>query len=353
MTFEPVLPVWLLVVIALVLIGVRMTALYRVLVRTGPGRYRPVVLRWSGLTLAVLMLVVAAARPQLGSADPHPGNSPPTSPGASTANLNVFFVIDRSVDTRVEDFADHTSRMAGIRDDTVALIDQFPRARFSVVEFASRSRELWPLSEDAWSLKPLIQGLSSYTEVPEDAMYQVDAGAANDTLRRALTQARYQHQGSKNVVFYLGCGASGSRAPQTGFTLGDLVAGGAVLGYGTPAGGPIPRGFVDGNLLFMADQKTGVPLTNSIGEDTLKALAGELGVSYFHREKAQTISPVVPAVTADPAPDAAALIASETVERTELYWLFALLAAILVAGEIYLTARDYRRARRAGSDVKT
>lgn len=59
-------------------------------------------------------------------------------------------------------------------------------------------------------------------------MYQVDAGAANDTLHNTLTLARNQHQGSKNVVFYLGCGASGSRAPQTGFTLGDLVAGGAV-----------------------------------------------------------------------------------------------------------------------------
>jgi Ca-activated chloride channel homolog len=352
MTFEPVLPVWLLVTVAVVLIVVRMTALYRVLVRTGPGRYRSVVLRWSGLTLAVLMLVVAGARPGLESKDAHQGERPPTSPAVSTANLNVYFVIDRSVDTRVEDFADRTSRMAGIRDDVVALIDQYPRARFSVIEFASRARELWPLSDDVWSLKPLIQGLSSYTEVPEDAMYQVDAGAADDTLRRTLTQSRYQHQGSKNVVFYLGCGASGSRAPQTGFTLGDLVAGGAVLGYGTPAGGPIPRGFIGGDLVYMADQQSGAPLVNGLGEDTLKALAGELGVSYHHREKGQSISVVVPAVTAGPAPDADLLQASETVERTELYWLFSLLAAALIAVEIYLTARDYRRARRAGSDVK-
>lgn len=127
------------------------------LVRTGPGRYRPVVLRWSGLTLAVLMLVVAAARPGLESKDAHRGDRPPTSPAASTANLNVVFVIDRSVDSRVEDFADHTSRMAGIRDDVAALIDQYPRARFSVIEFASKAREAWPLSDDAWSLKPSLR----------------------------------------------------------------------------------------------------------------------------------------------------------------------------------------------------
>ncbi|WIM89826.1 VWA domain-containing protein [Candidatus Mycobacterium wuenschmannii] len=351
MTFEPVLPVWLLVTIAIVLTGVRMTALYRVLVRTGPGRYRPVVLRWSGLTLAVLMLVVAAARPGLEAKDAHPDSPPPNASAASTANLNVFFVIDRSVDTRVEDFADRTSRLAGIRDDVVALIDQYPRARFSAIGFASKATELWPLSDDAWSLKPLIQGLSSYTEVPEDAMYRVDSGAANDTLRTALTVARSQHKGSKNVVFYLGCGAAGSRAAQTAFTVKDLVSGGAVLGYGTPAGGPIPRGYIDGNLIYMADQQSGAPLTNGIGEDTLKARASDLEVTYHHRDKGQSISPVVPAVTAEPPPDAAPLQASQTVERTELYWLFSLLAATFVAIEIYLTARDYRRARQAGSGV--
>lgn len=103
----------------------------------------------------------------------------------------------------------------------------------------------------------------------------------------------------------------------------------------------------------MADQQSGAPLVNSIGEDTLQALAGELGVTYYHRDKGQSISAVIPSVTAQPSPDAAALLASQTVERTELYWLFSLLAAALVAAEIYLTARDYRRARLAGSDVKS
>lgn len=346
MTFQPLLPVWLLVIIALVLIGVRMTALYRVLVRTGPGRYRAVVLRWSGLTLAVLMLVTAAARPGLEAGDSHRGGRPPRTPAASTANLNVFFVVDRSVDSRVEDFGEHTSRMAGIRADVAALIDQYPRARFSVIEFASTAKELWPLSDDEWSLRPLIEGLSSYTEVPDDAMFHVDAGAANDVLHDTLTRARNQHTGSKNVVFYLGCGASGSRAPQTGFTLGDLVAGGAVLGYGTPAGGPIPRGFIGGNLIYMADQQTKAPLINSIGEDTLKALAGELGVTYYHRDQGASISAVMPSVTADPAPDDNPLVATHTIERTELYWLFAILAAALILAEIYLTIRDYRRTRR-------
>jgi Ca-activated chloride channel family protein len=168
---------------------------------------------------------------------------------------------------------------------------------------------------------------------------RVDAAAANDILRDKLAQARKQYQGSKNVVFYLGSGAGGSKAPQGSFSPGDLVSGGAVLGYGTPAGGPIPRSYVDGGLIYMADQQTGA------------ALISVLGVNYFHRERGQSISAVVPAVTAALAPDSNPVVASHTVERTELYWLFSLLAAALVLVEIYLTARDYRRNRVARQDV--
>ena len=350
MKFEPIFPVWLLIVVAVVLIGVRMAALYRVLVRTGPGRYRPVVLRWSGLTLAVLLLVVAAARPSL---TPDTGNGPPPpTPASSAANFNVFFVVDRSADERVEDLAPQTSRMAGIRSDIAALADQFPRARFAMIGFAAKAAQDWPLSDDVWSLKPRVAGLSTYTETPLEAMYVVDSGAAQNVLHDKLTQAGADFPGSKNLVFYLGSGAGGSRAQQTPFDIGeDLVAGGAVLGYGTPEGGPIPQQYVDGNLIYMADQQTKAPLNSSIDEATLKGIAGQLGVPYFHRDKDQPITPVIPAVDPGHPADENPIVASQTIERTELYWLFTLLAAALIAVEVFLGIRDVRRARSTQRDV--
>lgn len=39
------------------------------------------------------------------------------------------------------------------------------------------------------------------------------------------------------------------------------------------------------------------------------------------------------------------------IERIELYWLLAMLAAVLLLGEIYLTVRDFRRGRIARRDV--
>lgn len=346
MTFQPIVPVAVLIAIAAVLVVIRMVALYRVLVRTGTGRYLRVVLRWGALTAAGLLLVLAAARPGLPAGDTHTrAQNKPT--GSPTANANVFFVVDRSVDSRVEDYTDNKSRMSGIRSDIEALIDQYPRARFAVIDFASKASLDWPLSDDVWSLKPLIKGLSTYTEVPSDAMYQVNVAAANDVLRTKLSEATQQNPGSKNLVFYFGEGAGGSRAPQGGFDVPQgAIAGGAVLGYGTPAGGPIQQGWIDGNLVYMSDPQTNGPAISGINEDALKAIAGELGVPYFHRESSP-ITAVVPAVdltggqqSTDPP-----VVASITLERTELYWVFTGLAAALALGEVYLTLREFRRNR--------
>jgi Ca-activated chloride channel homolog len=345
MTFQPIVSVAMLVGIAAVLIIVRMFALYRVLVRTGSGRYLRVVLRWSGLTAAGLLLVLAAARPGLEPSDnaARADNKPQA---ARSVNANVFFVVDRSVDSRVEDYIDGKSRMSGIRDDMEALVDQYPQARFAVISFASKAKMDWPLSDDVWSLKPRVEGMSPYTDVSADAMFTVDAGAAKDLLRDKLAQASRLYPDSKNLVFYFGEGAGGSRAAQSSFDLpSGAVAGGAVLGYGTPAGGPIRQAFVNGDLIYMGDAATNGPAISRIDDKTLKAIAADLGVPYFHRD-GSPITPVIPAVdlTSDTAGDSP-VVSSIAVERTELYWVFTGLAAVLILIEVYLTVLEFRRNR--------
>jgi Ca-activated chloride channel family protein len=344
MTFQPIAPVAALVAIAVLLIGIRMAALYRVLTRTGTGRYRRVVLRWSALTAAGLLLVMASARPGLPYDTGGPANTKPANTGS--ANANIFFVVDRSVDGRVEDYTNGKSRLSGIRSDIAALIDQYPHARFAVIAFASKASLDWPLSDEVWSLKPYVKGLSAYTEVPDDAMFQVNIAAANDVLRTQLDTATKQYKDSKNLVFYFGEGAGGSRVAQSGFDIAHgAIAGGAVLGYGSTAGGPIPMGFFNGGLAYMWDKQNNQAANSAINEDGLKAIAGELGVPYFHRDNSP-ITPVIPAVDLSSAsPGDTAVSGSKSVERTELYWLFTGLAAALALAEILVTLREFRRNR--------
>ena len=131
MTFHPVLPAVLLLVIAVVVIALRLLTMRR-LHATAGARWATV-WRWSGLTLAVLLILIAAARPGV-----ERGERDAATAARSAQNTNVFLLVDRSADSGVEDHGDRQSRMSGIRSDVEALIDQYPGARFALVAFASR-----------------------------------------------------------------------------------------------------------------------------------------------------------------------------------------------------------------------
>jgi hypothetical protein len=304
MTFQPVLPWAILAVVAGALALARLVALWRVVV--SPGRRSRAVLRWSGVTLAVLLLIAATTRPGLRSDENRSGTT-----AAAGDNLNVFLIVDRSVDSDVEDYGAAEPRIAGMRDDIAALIKQYPAARYALVSSAERASLDWPLSDDVWSLRPTIAALSSQQSGPD-----VNAAAAANVLRYQLMQAVEQYPGSRNVVVYFGSGAPGSRAPQGDFDLTQgPVTGGAVLGYGR---------------------------RDAINEAELRQIGRQLNVPYLHREPGQPFRPGLPDSPQGTAADAA---------RTELYWLPALLAAGLLLAEIYLSARAFRRGRIARRDL--
>jgi Ca-activated chloride channel family protein len=344
MSFAPVLPAVVLVGIAVVLIAIRSVTLRDALRHTGSGRYAGL-LRWVGLTASVLLFVLAGARPVVGTAAT--GLTSATSAASGDRDVNVFLVVDRSVNSRVEDFGPNTSRMAGIRTDIAALVDQYPGARFALISFSSRASLDWPLSNDVWSLEPMVARLTAYTLPSPDAAYQADAAAASDVLRYKLQQAQFQFPAAKNLVFYFGEGAPGSRAPQGGFDLGSAkVAGGAVLGYGTPAGGPIPQAVVNGEEVYATDSQSGGALSSAINEPALRAIADQLRVPYVHRQYGQGLGPVISAVNAGGSP-----VAPGSHQPVELYWVFSLAAAALLLVEICLTIRQFRRNRVPATDA--
>jgi hypothetical protein len=311
MTFQPVLPWEILAVITGALAVARLIALRQVLLSAGRRRARAV-LRWSGVTLAVLLLIVAATRPEVDDE---------TRGGTTVAageNLNVFLIVDRSVDSHVEDYGPGEPRIAGMCDDIAALIKKYPAARYALVSFASRAALEWPLSEDVWTLRPTIAALRSRQSGP-DVGFDVNAAAAGNVLRYQLIQAAQQYPGSRNVVLYFGSGAPNSPAPQDDFDLTQRsVDGGAVLGYGR---------------------------TDAIDEAQLRRIAGQLRVPYAHRDPGQTFRPDLPDT-----PNGTGT-RTEAVERVELYWLPALLAAGLLLTEIYLSVRGFRRGRIARRDL--
>ena len=295
MTFQPVLPWPILAVVAGALLLARLVALRQALLLA--GRRRRAALRWTGVTLAVLLLIAATTRPAFLDDGNRRGAT-----AAAGANLNVFLVVDQSADEQ---------RIAGMRDDIAALMKQYPAARYALIGFASKASLDWPLSEDVWSLRPTVAALGS-----QNAASDANAGAADNVLRYQLIEATQQYPGSRNVVLYFGSGAPGSRTPQGDFNvMRGSVAGGAVLGYGH---------------------------ADTIDEAELQRIAAQLDVAYLHRDLGQPLQPNLPDTRHSRA---------DASERTELYWLPALLAAGLLLAEIYLSVREFLRGRIARRDL--
>lgn len=316
MTFQPVLPPALLVVISVMLIALRFIGMRQL--HTSRGARWATVWRWCAPTLAVLLLLIAAWRPGL-----EPTSAEADAAAPSGENVNVFLVVDRSPESGIDDY-DGKPRIDGIRADIGSLIDRYPRARFAMIAFASRPSLDWPLSEDVWSLEPMVAGLRPYGA--SDA--ETDAAAAANVLRYQLIATGQQYRDSTNLVFYFGSGASGSRAPQGEFEpVPGTVDGGAVFGYGT-----------------LEDNTAGYD------EQRLRLIAGQLGVPYVHRQAGEPLPKGVPNSAAPQAPERHAA-AADVVQRTELYWVFTLLASLLLLFEIFLSIRDYRRTRVARRSV--
>jgi len=289
-TFDPVLPPVALAALAVVILALRAVVLRSA---TRSGRWG--VLRWAATTGALMLVVLAAARPGVDA-----------EPTADDAGANVFFVVDLSADSAIADVGGST-RMSAIREDIDALMAAHEGARFGVITFTSRPAVAWPLSGDAWSLRPLVDTLSPAVG-PNAAADQANAAAAANVLRYQLIAARQRYPQAEELVYYFGSGAAQSTSPQSEFAA-EAVDGGAVFGY--DAGDGAAR---------------------------LRAISDQLGVPYVNRAAGD---PVRAAETGSA--DAATL--TESPPRTEYYWVLTSLASALLLIEIGLTVRDLRRTR--------
>lgn len=296
MTFLPVVPWAILAVVVVALLFARLVTLRAVLAARGAHRRRALV-RWGAMTSAVVLLLLACTRPALVA------DATAADQQGAGADTNVFVVADRTVDARA---------------DISALVDRYPGARFAVITFNPGATLVWPLSADLWSLPSAVSGLVALP-APEPA--QRDAAAAGNILRYQLIQADQQYPGSANLVVYAGAGTPGSQAPQHDLdVLAATVDGGAVLGH---------------------------PADGEMDEPTLRRIASELGVPFENRAGGGELPRIEEQrSTADAASDAVS-----TAGRTELYWPAALLAGLLLLGEIWVSVRELRASRVARRDV--
>jgi Ca-activated chloride channel homolog len=341
MTLQPLIPLWAWAVVFAPLLGLagwRLVAAWR-----APARCATVGSRgaWARRTGLVALLALIGLGPSV----------PVTGHDQEVANVDLFFVVDRTGSMAAEDFDGGQERLVGVRHDITSLTADVPGARYSIISFDSQASRQLPLTSDAHAITSWADTLrreitayskGSLTDRPLDELAAVLQGAATN------------HPANTRLVFFLSDGEqTADGEPRSYEDLAPLVDGGAVLGYGATEGGRMKE-YAPGEDPAAADylkdpsratvEDPEPDALSMIDEDNLRAIATQLGVPYAHRTTTGPTAELVAGV--DPQQVAADGRRLVTAHRP-VVWPLALVAAVLLGFEAWAAGRS--AARRVGA----
>jgi len=306
MTFQPILPAVLVVLVTLAFAGLAVWQL----VRRPDAR-----LAWGGRVALALACGLLLLRPGI------PGGTSET----LATDVDVLLVVDTTASIVAEDWDGDRPRLDGVREDVQQIVDAYPGARFALITFAADAVVRVPLTTDTTALVTSLSVLRP--EVTANSRGS-SIGVAAPLLEETLDKAASVSPDRARMVFYFGDGEqTGSGKPESFAGSASEVSGGAVLGYGTAEGGPM-RGTtagVDGPGDYI--QYEGERALSVIAPETLERIAEQLGVAYQERSAGA-------ALELPPAPATATTAQGSTESIADLSWIVALVVAVLLAAEL-------------------
>lgn len=334
LTFEPLFELWTSVILFAPPVALVTWQLWR-------SRGRRV--RWAAIRrLGILALLVLAA-------------FGPAIPGGMTkvvvSDVDVFLVIDTTTSSNAEDMGAGPdgvpiTRLDAMKTDAMKVAEIYGGARYSVITFDNGALVRMPLVSDPTALRSTLDTLE--VELADYAGGS-SISEALPTLLKRLRGASEQHPERLRLVFYFGDGEqTRESAPESMAQAAPFISDGAVFGYGTPAGGPMrPNlgfGDDDAEAPYVLDTtQAGSPIARSrIDEDALRTLAGQLGVSYQHRELGR--DPAYPDIEDRMGEE---IEVPEVAVAQRLYWVPVLPAFLLLLWDLVLAARNLGELRAA------
>ncbi|MCL1852053.1 MAG: VWA domain-containing protein [Peptococcaceae bacterium] len=207
-------------------------------------------------------------------------------------NLNVLFVVDTTISMLAEDYQGGAQRIAAVKADCGYIIDRLKGSRFSIIAFDNQARRLTPFIDDR---ALTLETLDNLQVIKEE--YSVGSSlnvAREETIRSLETAYKKQEEKRVNILFFISDGEITNTDLLASFTgTAKYIDNGAVLGYGTPEGGVMR--VVDDltNEEEFIQDKTKTPFVKALSkldESTLKRIAGDMGVDYIRMDQQTNIA---------------------------------------------------------------
>jgi Ca-activated chloride channel family protein len=320
--FDPLVPVPVIVAVAVAALG----AVWAWIRHGSPSRSG--VIRWSAMGV---LLLLAAADPAIAGGRV----------AVKRSDANVLFVVDTTGSMAAQDYDGEQPRLTGVRHDVMAIADEFRGAHFALLTFNSKTRVIVPWTTDRGALDSAAQLLrQEWTQYAQGTRLDEPIPAIRQLLPRSGPGGGYE------IVFFLTDGEQTVRpAPQSFERFDEIVAGGAVLGYGTERGGrmQVYLGRDEATELYIHDYEDGTDAISRIDESNLRKVASELGVPYFHRSAPEDVG----AIADEASGEVGTVYAGERDSVRRLYWLPAFGVVALVLWQLARTTLEVIDDRRA------
>lgn len=201
-----------------------------------------------------------------------------------TNDLDVLFVIDTTISMVADDYDNGEPRLNGVKEDCLKIMEELEGAKFSIVSFDNSSEINIPYTRDMDIIRESLDILTT------PSTYYAKGSSMNIPIEDIETQLESSNKDADRarIIFFFSDGEITNEDSLDTFEynkLGDYISDGAVLGYGTTAGGEMRiKNKYSNNYEYLKDTST-YPSSNAISvidEDTLKEIANCLDVDYLN-----------------------------------------------------------------------
>lgn len=191
----------------------------------------------------------------------------------ATKNLDVLFVVDTTMSMWANDYNGNHIRMDGVKKDVDYILNELSGSNFGLIAFDDTARVLSPFTQDMM----YISDLFDLMEMPESYYASgSDMGIPYRDLS-SLLESSAKKENRKTIVFFISDGEITNGKPMGSYAdLAKYVDAGAVLGYGSEAGGRMKEKYG-----FVYDYNTHNDAVSRIDVNNLRQIAADLGVQYI------------------------------------------------------------------------
>lgn len=266
MITSPIIPIWIMGIIAIILI---------ILIR---NKDKKIFFR---RLLIIIFLFIINLRIMIPSKDAK----------VLVSNLDIFFVIDNTISMVAEDYNGGKPRLEAVKKDCEYIINELNGANYSIITFNNTSNILTPLTKDSNMTIGAIKTIRSM-----EASYA--KGSSMNTcledLETSLKRAQ-EKENRKSIIFFISDGEITSDEKLKSFSpIKKYISDGAVLGYGTEAGGKMKVKDILGEKETYLDDRTSESYPypkaiSKIDEKNLKKIADDMEVDYINMNKQSNI----------------------------------------------------------------